>query len=142
MKSFFPGVVCGALVALIGVVYIEFTQESTGGISPYIDDLLDPINDYLASSIELPPISEGLPTLEGEQARVLRVVDGDTIDVEINGERQRVRYIGMNTPERDEPCYDEATEADLSPVIRTTTRESFPFKLTMRRTRDEAKTIY
>jgi micrococcal nuclease len=48
-----------------------------------------------------------------ELATLLRVIDGDTIDVEINGERQRVRYIGMNTPERDEPCYDEATDANI-----------------------------
>ena len=49
---------------------------------------------------------------EGEAARVLRVVDGDTIDVEIEGQRARVRYIGVNTPERDEPCAAAATEAN------------------------------
>lgn len=30
---------------------------------------------------------------------VTRVIDGDTIEVDIDGERERVRYIGMNTPE-------------------------------------------
>jgi len=90
MRGFLTGFISGVIILATAVSYIEFTQERTGGISPYIDDLLDPINDYLASSIELPPISEDLPYLEGEQARVLRVVDGDTIDVEINGERQKV----------------------------------------------------
>jgi micrococcal nuclease len=47
-----------------------------------------------------------------EHATVLRVIDGDTIDVEVNGERQRVRYIGINTPERNDPCFDEATQAN------------------------------
>jgi micrococcal nuclease len=51
-----------------------------------------------------------------ELATLLRVIDGDTIDVELNGERQRVRYIGMNTPERDEPCFDEATQANMDLV--------------------------
>jgi micrococcal nuclease len=51
-----------------------------------------------------------------ELATVIRVIDGDTIDVEVNGERQRVRYIGMNTPERDEPCFDEATQANVDLV--------------------------
>jgi len=48
----------------------------------------------------------------GETGLVVRVIDGDTIDVDINGETMRVRYIGMNTPERDEPCYRDATEAN------------------------------
>ena len=38
---------------------------------------------------------------------VQRVIDGDTV-VLANGER--VRYIGMDTPERREPFFDEATE--------------------------------
>ena len=44
------------------------------------------------------------------QARVLRVIDGDTIDVLLNGEVERVRFYGVDTPERNQPCYDEATQ--------------------------------
>jgi micrococcal nuclease len=47
---------------------------------------------------------------------VTRVVDGDTIDIDIGGNAHRVRYIGMNTPERDEPCFDEATQANADLV--------------------------
>lgn len=47
-----------------------------------------------------------------ETGRVVRIIDGDTIDVDINGTVERVRYVGVNTPERDEVCYDEATEAN------------------------------
>lgn len=52
-----------------------------------------------------------------ETAVVTNVIDGDTIDVLLNGEAKRVRYIGIDTPEphRDgEPaCYaHEATEAN------------------------------
>ena len=52
----------------------------------------------------------------GELARVVHVVDGDTIRVEINGQEIPVRYIGVNTPERDEPCYTEATNFNRSLV--------------------------
>lgn len=52
----------------------------------------------------------------GEQAQVVRVIDGDTIDVMLNGQEQRVRYVGMNTPERDEPCYSEARQANAALV--------------------------
>lgn len=52
----------------------------------------------------------------GELGRVVNVVDGDTIDVVINGTEYRVRYVGVNTPERDEVCYDEATQANIDLV--------------------------
>lgn len=49
-------------------------------------------------------------------AKVVNVIDGDTIEVEFNeGERALVRYIGVDTPERgrdgltDECYYQEAT---------------------------------
>ncbi|TVR21564.1 MAG: hypothetical protein EA396_07515 [Anaerolineaceae bacterium] len=48
----------------------------------------------------------------GETARVTRIIDGDTIDVEMNGQTYRVRYIGMDTPERNERCFREATDAN------------------------------
>lgn len=44
--------------------------------------------------------------------RITRVVDGDTIDVDIDGRPETIRYIGANTPERDEPCYQDATRAN------------------------------
>lgn len=52
----------------------------------------------------------------GEMARVTTVIDGDTIEVEIDGQLYRVRYIGMNTPERGQPFFQEATEANSSLV--------------------------
>jgi micrococcal nuclease len=39
----------------------------------------------------------------GEIARVERVVDGDTIAVQLAGRRERVRYIGVDTPETKDP---------------------------------------
>ena len=45
-----------------------------------------------------------------QQAAVVRVIDGDTIDVLIDGGEERVRYFGVDTPERGERCFDEATE--------------------------------
>lgn len=45
----------------------------------------------------------------GETAVVLNVIDGDTIEVDLGGREYRLRYIGVDTPERDEPYYAEAT---------------------------------
>lgn len=52
----------------------------------------------------------------GETARVINIIDGDTIDVDMNGVTYRVRYVGINTPERDEVCYGEATGANAALV--------------------------
>lgn len=38
-----------------------------------------------------------------ELVKVVRAVDGDTIDVEINGKIERVRYVGIDTPETVDP---------------------------------------
>ncbi len=38
---------------------------------------------------------------------VVRVIDGDTF---VGPDEVRVRLYGVNTPERGEPCFDEATE--------------------------------
>ena len=42
---------------------------------------------------------------------VRRVIDGDTLDVVCDGERQRVRLLRIDTPEREEPGYAAATRA-------------------------------
>lgn len=59
---------------------------------------------------------------DGEVGRVLSVIDGDTIDVDLNGDTVRVRYVGINTPERDEVCYSDATRANRALVERQTVR--------------------
>jgi len=45
-----------------------------------------------------------------QEAKVIRVVSGDTIDVEIDGKPDRVRMLGIDTPNRANPGYDAATE--------------------------------
>jgi micrococcal nuclease len=43
---------------------------------------------------------------------VTRIVDGDTINVQIGEQTHRLRYIGIETPEQGEAYCDEATEAN------------------------------
>lgn len=68
-----------------------------------------------------PPTSTSIPTptaiplspvptpTQGEWAMVVRVVDGDTVELE---DGHKVRYIGINTPEEGQPFYEEAKEAN------------------------------
>ncbi len=61
----------------------------------------------------------GAPTPSGRsvEARVLRVVDGDTIVASVEGADQYVRYIGVDTPETVKPgtpveCFGERASAE------------------------------
>lgn len=73
-------------------------------------------------------VAEGLPSDSGERgspsgpergartALVTRVVDGDTIEVRIDGRTEDVRYIGIDTPESVAPgrpveCFGEEASA-------------------------------
>src|SRR3954452_22363345 len=59
----------------------------------------------------------GAPARSSEVARVVRVVDGDTIVASVGGREERVRYIGMDTPEDVKPgtpvqCYSRRAAAE------------------------------
>jgi micrococcal nuclease len=73
----------------------------------------------LACNLEDTPTPVGPPE-DAETFRVKEVVDGDTIFLEND---TKVRYIGLNTPERGRPFYEEATEANRKLV------ENRPVKL-------------
>ncbi|KAA3656180.1 MAG: thermonuclease family protein [Chloroflexi bacterium] len=71
------------------------------------------------------PWVQNPPQLNGnysETGQVVDIIDGDTIDVMIDGEEYRVRYIGIDTPERDEVCYNEATAKNSALVANQTVR--------------------
>jgi micrococcal nuclease len=59
----------------------------------------------------------GPPSSSSSLARVVRVVDGDTIVASVGGREERVRYIGMDTPEDVKPgtpvqCYSRRAAAE------------------------------
>lgn len=45
-----------------------------------------------------------------EPATLVRVVDGDTVVVRVGGREERVRLIGIDTPERDECFFRQASD--------------------------------
>lgn len=58
----------------------------------------------------------------GETARVIHIVDGDTITVELDNRLETVRYIGIDTPERNTPGFRAASEANRALVEGKTVR--------------------
>ena len=67
----------------------------------------------------VPASKTGVPA-GAVQVQFVDVVDGDTIKVSWGGVTEALRYIGMDTPERGQPGYDAATNANralLTPVL-------------------------
>jgi micrococcal nuclease len=68
------------------------------------------------------PATVPVPSAGWEEARVVRVIDGDTIEVTVGGQSKTVRYIGVNTPETVAPnrpveCFGpEASNANKAMV--------------------------
>ncbi|NCV74785.1 hypothetical protein EBW23_02425 [bacterium] len=53
---------------------------------------------------------------------ILKVVDGDTVDIDINGRTERVRLIGVNTPETKHPtkpieCFGPEASAYMTELL-------------------------
>jgi endonuclease YncB( thermonuclease family) len=68
-------------------------------------------------------------------APVIRVIDGDTIEIEIDGVREKVRYIGINTPETNDnrpevrAAARAATEANARLVLGRQVRLEFDVEI-------------
>jgi len=68
-------------------------------------------SDQKPTTQAAPPIVNSTLCASGTTAKVLKIIDGDTIDVRLKeGIAERVRYIGIDTPERGDACYQEATD--------------------------------
>lgn len=101
----------------------ESTAVPTDTVEPTAEPTVDPTDTPQPTATPLPtvtPLPAGMALVTdvdnqeviGEEAYVDYVVDGDTINVTMGGKEYRVRYIGMNTPETDEPFGDDATRAN------------------------------
>ncbi|MEX0785461.1 MAG: thermonuclease family protein [Dehalococcoidia bacterium] len=94
-----------------------------------------------------PTLAVALPDLAPEAdvfqpAEVVRVIDGDTIEVRIGGDVETVRYYGVDTPERGDECFDEATDRNAALVgdavlLLPDARERDPFDRLLRYVFDE-----
>jgi endonuclease YncB( thermonuclease family) len=70
--------------------------------TPTTPDTTTPTTTPTTTNTSLVPITIG-------EATVTRIIDGDTIEVSINGTIYKVRYIGIDTPETGDPFGQEAT---------------------------------
>lgn len=71
----------------------------------YYDTNIDNIEDEDETSIEISDTqnTEDNIATTFEEAKLIRVIDGDTVEVELNNTQYSVRLIGINTPESVAP---------------------------------------
>jgi endonuclease YncB( thermonuclease family) len=65
------------------------------------------------------PLPAGMELARLPSARVTEVIDGDTIEVLLDGQRLRLRYFGVDTPERGDKCYREALDRNQALLAET-----------------------
>ena len=121
-KPFIAGLAVGIFFCLSIVASLEYMQQDPNEISRYVSPLTTTMEKYLSEKPNKTVSGHQEATTAFDTGRVIRVIDGDTVDIVLSGERQRVRYIGINTPERNEPCYEQATQANIDLVLGKTVR--------------------
>ena len=107
------------LAAFVG--FLQLLTTGGGTASTATPGPLDSPTPLLQTPTPTPPPFIHPNPQSLEQATVENVIDGDTIDVLIGGERQRVRYYGIDAPEEGDNCYEEATERNRE-LLGTTVR--------------------
>lgn len=91
----------GVLVAVtlgLGLIFLglsSFSRTQTLTLSSPTPQPSSPVSQESSPSATL--------GISGQTAQVLKVIDGDTIEVGYGGKSYRVRYIGVDTPETVDP---------------------------------------
>jgi micrococcal nuclease len=97
-------------IAMVGWCFVGCDTLTTGP-APQPEEPGSP-----APVVEATATRESSPTPQRVQARVVDVVDGDTVRVNLGGEVHALRYVGINAPERDQWMGPEATRANADLV--------------------------
>ena len=81
---------------------IPYKSENTFGVYSTIA----PVKTSASESESSLTIVENNDEVSSERYRVIKVVDGDTLDIDLNGKIERLRLIGIDTPETVDPRKD------------------------------------
>lgn len=104
LKKLFAVIV---LVLVLAICYYHFSPP-TDSEKIIQEQVLSVINSFESKKTNLIEIFSTSQKTDSNLYLVTKVIDGDTIEVKINGEKKRVRYIGIDTPETVHP--DKPTE--------------------------------
>ncbi len=100
--------------------------------TPTAEPTSEPTQEPTQEPTEEPPTPTPHPTTDPlvypampaglQEARVVEVIDGDTVDVQINGKVERLRLIGLDTPETKDPrkpvqCFGKEASAQAAKIL-------------------------
>lgn len=108
-KLLFIGMICFFGLSILSMCESATPQTYTYTPRPTRTSILEPLPTKTSVFDEAP--HPCIPEQEAVTGKVTNIVDGDTIDVAIVGRVERVRLIGIDTPERGEAGFSEATQA-------------------------------
>ena len=93
-----------ALLSLagVGVIWSGFQNESLSRFFSNENQTPSQIQSPVIVPSQESSLSQSLG-VTGQQAQINRVIDGDTIEVSLDGELKKVRLIGVDTPETVDP---------------------------------------
>jgi micrococcal nuclease len=101
----------GELETTIAELETQLAQATPEkSLSPAPGDTPIPSAAPAATATQERPMDTPTPAMT--EARVTRIIDGDTIEVEIGGFVFGLRYIGIDCPEPGQPHGDQATQAN------------------------------
>lgn len=93
------------MIIVGGYLVVSGVKDSDFNFIPFQPKITPAPTVYPAN--QLPDFQESKPDDANAQfsqvAFVTKVIDGDTIDVEIDDKQYRLRYVGINTPETVDP---------------------------------------
>lgn len=97
-------------------VKINKTMQICGVMSAFIAAL------SISACAGSPPSNSQVEIVNFARVKIVKVVDGDTVDIDINGRTERVRLIGVNTPETKHPtkpieCFGPEASAYMSQLL-------------------------
>ncbi len=109
MKKYIKKIIITIILIVLSIIFAIYSKN-------YINQNIHIYNDNNIPT----DIENSENNLELVEATVTKVVDGDTIWVNINGNQEKVRFIGVNCPEyttKIEPYGKEATEYTTNELL-------------------------
>lgn len=109
------------LLFLAVSLFSYFKSQNINSVQKAVEGIQD-----VSNLTHVPTIRIATESVGTNSAKVLRVVDGDTIDVLVNGKRERVRILGINTPETVDPrkpvqCFGRQASAKAKSILNNQT---------------------
>lgn len=119
LKPVTKGILIAIIVIAFYTILFSFSSENTNDVNSLNTDIDNNMSDQTISNSEtteqinntsIADNNADTSSISTKLYKVIRVVDGDTIVIDYNGAEEKVRLIGVDTPESVHPDEEKNTE--------------------------------